>query len=435
MRAILTREPGDETVLDVGDVPVPGARRRPTSASACARPPSTAPTCCSGRASIRRRPGPRRSSASSAPARCIELGAGRPRLHAAASASWRSFRAAATRRKRSSHHGSVLPVPDGMSDEEAGAFPEVVPHRLLEPLHAGASARSRRARRRSSTAAAAASARRRSGSCAKPGIRVLRHRRQRREVPALRRARRDGGDQLPDGGLRRAGARAHRRAAASTSSSTTSARAISRRTWRALASGGRLVEIGLMGGAHGEINLGELLIRAARRHRLDAAHAGRSTRRRAIVAALRASASARALAAGRLRPVVDRVLPLAQAADAHRLMQASEHFGKIVLAQSHRRKETRMADAPDFLARGREVAGKLWGARAGGQELPAQKLAPEFFAPGDAVRLRHVLVAPEPRPAEPEPLHRRAARRARQDRRAEGRTSSARSTSASRARS
>ena len=39
-----------------------------------------------------------------------------------------------------------------------------------------------------------------------------------------------------------------------------------------------------------------------------------------------------------------------------------------------------MADAPDYLARGRELAGKLWGARAGGQELPAQKLAPEFFA-------------------------------------------------------
>jgi 4-carboxymuconolactone decarboxylase len=31
------------------------------------------------------------------------------------------------------------------------------------------------------------------------------------------------------------------------------------------------------------------------------------------------------------------------------------------------------------MARGLEVAGKLWGARVGGQELPAQKLAPEFF--------------------------------------------------------
>src|SRR5439155_1255719 len=38
-----------------------------------------------------------------------------------------------------------------------------------------------------------------------------------------------------------------------------------------------------------------------------------------------------ALARGALRPVVDRVLPLEQAAEAHRLMQASEHFGKIVL--------------------------------------------------------------------------------------------------------
>ena len=35
--------------------------------------------------------------------------------------------------------------------------------------------------------------------------------------------------------------------------------------------------------------------------------------------------------------------------------------------------------ADDFLARGIEVTRKLWGERAGGQELPAQKLAPEFF--------------------------------------------------------
>ena len=38
-----------------------------------------------------------------------------------------------------------------------------------------------------------------------------------------------------------------------------------------------------------------------------------------------------------------------------------------------------MAAETDLLARGIEVAGKLWGARAGGQELPAQRLAPEFF--------------------------------------------------------
>ncbi len=38
-----------------------------------------------------------------------------------------------------------------------------------------------------------------------------------------------------------------------------------------------------------------------------------------------------AIEAGRLRPVIDRVLPLGEAAEAHRIMKASEHFGKIAL--------------------------------------------------------------------------------------------------------
>ena len=37
------------------------------------------------------------------------------------------------------------------------------------------------------------------------------------------------------------------------------------------------------------------------------------------------------LESGTLRPIVDRVLPLEEAAEAHRLMKASDHFGKIVL--------------------------------------------------------------------------------------------------------
>ena len=36
------------------------------------------------------------------------------------------------------------------------------------------------------------------------------------------------------------------------------------------------------------------------------------------------------LEAGRIRPVIDRVLPLEQVADAHRAMKG-DHFGKIVL--------------------------------------------------------------------------------------------------------
>jgi NADPH:quinone reductase-like Zn-dependent oxidoreductase len=37
------------------------------------------------------------------------------------------------------------------------------------------------------------------------------------------------------------------------------------------------------------------------------------------------------LAAGRLKPVIDRVLPLSQAADAHGLLADRAQFGKIVL--------------------------------------------------------------------------------------------------------
>jgi putative PIG3 family NAD(P)H quinone oxidoreductase len=101
------------------------------------------------------------------------------------------------------------------------------------------------------------------------------------------------------------------------------------RNLAALAIGGRLVLIGLMGGAKAEINLAALLAR-----RLSVI--GSTLRARpveekaAIVAAFRAQFGA-ALEQGALVPVVDRVLPLAQAGEAHRAMKASEHFGKIAL--------------------------------------------------------------------------------------------------------
>ncbi|MCC6642807.1 MAG: NAD(P)H-quinone oxidoreductase [Deltaproteobacteria bacterium] len=96
-----------------------------------------------------------------------------------------------------------------------------------------------------------------------------------------------------------------------------------------LATGGRLVVIGLMGGAKGEISLGDLLVR-----RLSVIGSTLRTRPAAEKGALVSAFVARfgpALEDGRLRPVVDRVLPLSEAPAAHRAMKASEHFGKIVL--------------------------------------------------------------------------------------------------------
>ncbi|MCP2313134.1 putative PIG3 family NAD(P)H quinone oxidoreductase [Kitasatospora paracochleata] len=97
----------------------------------------------------------------------------------------------------------------------------------------------------------------------------------------------------------------------------------------ALAVNGRLVIIGLQGGVKGELDLGTLL-------RKRAAVAATNLRGRplgekaAIVAAVREHVWP-LLEAGVVKPVVDRVLPLADAAEAHRVVEAGEQVGKVVL--------------------------------------------------------------------------------------------------------
>jgi putative PIG3 family NAD(P)H quinone oxidoreductase len=97
----------------------------------------------------------------------------------------------------------------------------------------------------------------------------------------------------------------------------------------ALATGGRLVLIGLMGGARAEVNLGVLLAR--RLQVIGSTLRARPEAEKAAIVAGFVSRFGPALEAGEIGPVVDRVLPLAQAAEAHRLLKASEHFGKVVL--------------------------------------------------------------------------------------------------------
>ena len=101
---------------------------------------------------------------------------------------------------------------------------------------------------------------------------------------------------------------------------------------RALALEGRLVVIGLQGGAKGELNLGLLLAR-----RLSVTGSTLRARPTADKERLVARFRTEVLPGfddGSLRPVVDRVLPLEEAAEAHRVMEAGAHVGKIVLRVS-----------------------------------------------------------------------------------------------------
>jgi putative PIG3 family NAD(P)H quinone oxidoreductase len=96
-----------------------------------------------------------------------------------------------------------------------------------------------------------------------------------------------------------------------------------------LAVGGRLVVIGLTGGASATINLALLLTR--RLHVVGSTLRTRSNAEKAEIVTGFRERFGRAVAGGRLRVVVDRVLPLAQAAEAHRVVAASTHFGKVIL--------------------------------------------------------------------------------------------------------
>lgn len=97
----------------------------------------------------------------------------------------------------------------------------------------------------------------------------------------------------------------------------------------ALAANGRLAVIGLQGGRQGELDLGAMLGKRASitatslRFRPLAEKAG-------IVSGVREQVWP-LIDKGAVRPVIDRRIPMSQAAQAHRIVEASEHVGKVVL--------------------------------------------------------------------------------------------------------
>ena len=96
-----------------------------------------------------------------------------------------------------------------------------------------------------------------------------------------------------------------------------------------LATNGRLVVIGLQGGRKAELDLGTLL--GKRAAVLATTLRARSAAEKATIVASVREHVWPLLESGAVRPVIHSRLPLAEAAQAHRLVESSAHIGKVLL--------------------------------------------------------------------------------------------------------
>jgi tumor protein p53-inducible protein 3 len=223
------------------------------------------------------------------------------------------------------HHGSAMRVPDALSDEEAGAIPEVFLTAFLNLfmlagvgegqsalIHGGGSGVGtaaitllREAGARSIVTAGSAE---KCERCLRLGADVALNYNDGPFAPKVKTATGGrGADVILDciGGAYLA------------------------QNLEALAQGGKLVLIGLMKGARAEIDLAAVLRRHL--HVIGSTLRTRSVEEKARIVDAFLKRFGQSLTAGAIRPAIDCVMPIARVADAHRRMQASSHFGKIVL--------------------------------------------------------------------------------------------------------
>jgi putative PIG3 family NAD(P)H quinone oxidoreductase len=97
----------------------------------------------------------------------------------------------------------------------------------------------------------------------------------------------------------------------------------------ALAVDGRMVSIGMQGGRKGELDMGKLMTKRGT-VMATTLRARPPEQKAAIVAAVREHVWP-LVNAGKIRPVIYRELPMPDAPEAHRIMAASTHIGKILL--------------------------------------------------------------------------------------------------------
>jgi putative PIG3 family NAD(P)H quinone oxidoreductase len=101
---------------------------------------------------------------------------------------------------------------------------------------------------------------------------------------------------------------------------------------KALAKQGRLVQVGTMGGATAEINLGILM--GKRLQITGTVLRSRPLEEKAMVTRRFADEVCPLLAKGTVWPVIDKVFPLDQVRDAQSYMESNSNFGKILLRMS-----------------------------------------------------------------------------------------------------
>ncbi|GHH65158.1 NAD(P)H quinone oxidoreductase [Streptosporangium violaceochromogenes] len=98
---------------------------------------------------------------------------------------------------------------------------------------------------------------------------------------------------------------------------------------RALKTGGRLVVIGMQGGAKGELDLGTLLAKRASVH--GTTLRARPVDEKGVIVRGVVENVWPLVDAGVIRPVIHTRVPMSEAAEAHRLLESGEHIGKILL--------------------------------------------------------------------------------------------------------
>ncbi len=98
---------------------------------------------------------------------------------------------------------------------------------------------------------------------------------------------------------------------------------------RSLSVYGRLLQIGVMSGAKAELNLAVMMVK--RQQIIGSVLRARSVEEKAHIISTFDQKVGGALSNGKIAPEISHVFQFSEAADAHRMMESSQHFGKIVL--------------------------------------------------------------------------------------------------------